>query len=226
MLSVIIVIPAFNEEKTIQAVIESIKLCSNNVDILVVDDGSSDQTPQIVKKTGAILLSNKKNMGYDNSLEKGLFYGYNQGYDYGITMDADGQHPAEDIARFIDSFNNDFLLVIGIRGKLQRVSEYIFAFFSKYLWGIYDPLCGMKGYKLSLLNTFGFFDSYQSMGTEFSIRLTKSGIKIQQLNLSRIINRLDEPRLGSSFKANMYILRSLIYGIIKTSESSKLKINK
>ena len=82
----------------------------------------------------------------------------------------------------------------------------------------------MKGYKLSLLNTFGFFDSYQSMGTEFSIRLSKSGIKIQQLNLSRIINRLDEPRLGSSFKANMYILRSLIYGIIKTSKSSKLKL--
>tara|TARA_X000000950_G_scaffold288042_1_gene402982 strand:+ start:1740 stop:2390 length:651 start_codon:yes stop_codon:yes gene_type:complete len=216
MSSVIVVIPAFNEEKTIKNVIDSIRYSKCNLDIVVVDDGSSDSTGLIVKKTDATLISNNENIGYDKSIEKGLFYGLDQGYEYGITIDADGQHPVEDIERFLKAFNDGFFLVIGIRGKLQRVSEYIFAFFSKILWGIYDPLCGMKGYKLSLLKRIGFFDSYKSMGTEFAIRLTKSGIQSKQLNLSRIINRLDKPRLGNSIIANINILKSLIYGIMRT----------
>ena len=213
MTSVVVVIPAFNEERTLKKVLLS--LSHFDVDIIVVNDGSSDKTHLIAEQAGVNILDNKINLGYDKSLEKGLFYGLEKGYEYAITMDADGQHPPEDIDKFIDLFNEGYELVIGIRGKLQRLSEYIFAFYSKLIWGISDPLCGMKGYKLSLLKKVGFFDSYNSMGTEFTIRLTKSGVKSKQFMLSRILSRSDKPRLGHPIKANMYILKSLIYGIIK-----------
>lgn len=213
MPSVIVVIPAFNEEKTIKKVLSS--LINFDVDVVVVNDGSSDGTQRIVDQAGVAVLTNQINIGYDKSLEKGLFYGIEKGYKYAITMDADGQHPSEDIHKFIQSFNEGYSLVIGIRGKLQRFSEYIFAFYSQLIWGISDPLCGMKGYKLSLLEQLGFFDSYKSMGTEFAIRLTKSGIESKQFMLSRIISRSDKPRLGSPIKANIHIFKSLIYGIIR-----------
>mgnify|MGYP000953578950 CR=1 FL=1 len=214
MKSVIVVIPAYNEEKTIKNVLNS--LIKYDIDIVVVDDGSTDKTSLIANKMGVATLINNKNIGYDKTLERGLFYGIQKGYKYAITMDADGQHPVEDINYFIKSFNEGYALVIGIRGKLQRISEYIFASYAKLMWGIVDPLCGMKGYKLSCLEEFRYFDSYKSMGTEFAIRLVKSGIKKKQFRLSRVIDRADESRLGSSIKANMYILKSLIYGIIKT----------
>ena len=205
MSSVIIVIPAYNEEKTIKKVLES--LSKYEVDVVVVDDGSIDNTGTISSNMGAFVITNKTNIGYDKSIEKGLFFGLEGGYCHAITMDADGQHPAEDVIRFIEAFNNGFGLVIGIRGRLQRLTEHLFSFVAKKIWGIADPLCGMKGYKLSFLEKVGFFDSYKSMGTEFAIRLTKIGIKNKQIRLSRVIDRLDKPRLGSTLRSNMFIFK-------------------
>ncbi len=60
-------------------------------------------------------------------------------------------------------------LVVGVRDRFQRISETLFAFVARTLWRIADPLCGMKGYKLSKLKTIDQLHTYPSIGTELTL---------------------------------------------------------
>lgn len=111
-----IVIPAFNEERAIGKVLESVKArCSDFVrEIIVVDDGSSDATNVIAEKAGAYVIRHKKNMGYGASLKTGIRYAQTE---FVLTMDSDGQHRAEDVLRLWEiADGND--MVVGQRANL------------------------------------------------------------------------------------------------------------
>ena len=88
-----IVIPAFNEQKTIKDVIEKVQSFTDFV--IVVDDKSTDETIKEVKKTDAILFQHQVNLGYDSALERGILEAIKIKSDIIITFDADGQHPSE-----------------------------------------------------------------------------------------------------------------------------------
>ena len=93
----IVVIPAYNEEKTIgKLVLEIKKIC----DVLVVDDCSKDGTREASFKNGAIVHSNKKNKGYSYSINFGIKKAQLLKYKYAITLDADGQHDPKYISIF------------------------------------------------------------------------------------------------------------------------------
>jgi glycosyltransferase involved in cell wall biosynthesis len=88
----IILIPAFNEERRIAAVISSIKSALPGADVLVVDDGSRDGTAAAARRSGAIVVSHPFNMGYGAAIQTGYKYARDKGYDYLVQLDADGQH--------------------------------------------------------------------------------------------------------------------------------------
>ena len=207
---VAVVIPALNEEADIEQVILAVKRHANPI---VVDDGSSDRTASIACNAGAVVVVHVKNMGYDAALESGLFRAIELGFEYAITMDGDGQHTPETLQLFKIKLIEGADLVVGVRDKHQRFAETIFALVSKYLWEVKDPLCGMKGYRLKLLSKVGHFDSYRSIGTEFTLRAARSGYKIVQVPVATI-NRIGSSRFGSGLKSNFRILRALVYGIL------------
>ncbi|MBI4359717.1 MAG: glycosyltransferase family 2 protein [Candidatus Jacksonbacteria bacterium] len=94
------VIPAFNEESTIHAVIEDVqKMCSN---IIVVDDGSKDDTFGAAKAAGAMALRHIVNRGQGAALQTGIASALRRGADIIVTFDADGQHDPDDIERLIE----------------------------------------------------------------------------------------------------------------------------
>ena len=145
----IILIPAFNEEKNIKDVILKFKSYG---DTLVIDDSSTDKTRSIVKKYSKYLIKNKKNIGYDLSLRKGIdFVCKNlKKKKYIITCDGDNQHDPKYIKNMLFFIKKkEFNLVIGSRNKFNRLSENIVSFISKYTLQIYDPYSGMKAYKIS-----------------------------------------------------------------------------
>ena len=202
---VAIVIPAYNEQKTIYKVVESVK--KNGV-VIVVNDASIDDTAKIASKAGAVLVHHDKNKGYDEALNSGFSKANELGCEIIITFDADGQHDPNIIKEFIMLITNGCDIVIGIRSKFQRVSEYIFSWVSKYKWGIHDPLCGMKGYNTKAYKQLGHFSSYNSIGTELCIFSQKYGFKIVQVPI-KVHDRIDKPRMGSRLSANMKILIAL-----------------
>ena len=93
-----IIIPAFNEAQSLDGVLEDLKAtCSHIIDqIVVVDDGSIDETAQIAEKGGAAVIRHPQNLGYGAALKAGIRAAKTS---FVLTMDADGQHQAKDILR-------------------------------------------------------------------------------------------------------------------------------
>ena len=92
----LIIIPAYNEEKNIAPLLEQLAEpeISSYADVLVVDDASTDSTRDIVQRYGFPVVSHVYNLGYGSGLQSGYKYAVLKGYSYVIQMDADGQHVA------------------------------------------------------------------------------------------------------------------------------------
>ncbi len=107
-------VPCYNEESTIGSVILKAKSYVDRV--LVVDDGSSDDTVKIAKKAGARVISHKMNRGKSVAIKTGFNYALNKGYDYVITIDGDGQHNPDEIPTVLGNIlNNGNDISIGFR---------------------------------------------------------------------------------------------------------------
>jgi len=101
MKKILILIPAFNAEKTISSLIDQISAFIPGKDILVIDDGSTDRTYQLAKESGANCIQHKKNKGKGEALKTGFEYAIKEGYSGVITLDADLQHDPKFIPEFI-----------------------------------------------------------------------------------------------------------------------------
>ncbi len=201
-----IVIPALNEAATIGAVLERVKEYGLPI---VVDDGSSDATAALAHEAGAEVVTHTQNQGYDAALNSGFARATALECTYAITIDADGQHNPAQLRDMIDYLDQGYELVLGVRDRHQRIGEVIFAYCAKRLWNISDPLCGMKGYSLELYNKVGYFDSFQSIGTELAVRSVVNGCRsIEMPIITR--DRQDAPRFASKFAANRKILRAML----------------
>ena len=205
-----IVIPAFNESSVIASVV------TKNLDYgipIVVDDGSTDDTATKAFWAGAHIVQIGSNKGYDNALISGIHEAIKLGFSFAITLDGDGQHDPQLIHLFLKEFSMGADLVLGIRSCFQRPSEALFAYLANYLWGIQDPLCGMKGYRLSKLNNLESLSTYSSIGTELTIKAARSGWNIQQVYVP-ILNRARKSRFGVGLNANWRVLKALLFGLL------------
>lgn len=200
-----IVIPALNEASTIGAVIEGV--IGQGIPI-VVDDNSDDDTASVAIEAGAELVSHATNRGYDGALNSGFDRAAQLGCDYVVTLDADGQHHPHLVARFIDALEQGADMAIGIRDRRQRIGEHLFAFVGRLRWGIDDPLCGLKAYRMQIYNDLGHFDGYRSIGTELAVYAATHGARVTQIPIM-VAAREGRPRFGIGWRANRRILRAL-----------------
>ena len=206
-----VIIPAFNEEKTIGKVVKSALQYVPNV--LVADDGSSDNTSLIAKKAGAEVIQSPNNLGYDGILEMGFQSAVNKGATILISMDADGQHPPEvieDMIRLVQI--NDFDIVVGIRKELPRLSERIFAFFTNIKFSINDITCGMKCYKASLYKKYRFKKDFNSIGTYLTLISLKKKYYVKKVYINTK-SREDISRYGININSELKIIYSILRSI-------------
>ena len=103
IVSVCLLIPAFNEARTIGRLVSGAREIADSV--IVVDDGSQDATAQIAQDSGALVLKHRVNSGKGAALRLGFQHVLEHGYDAVITMDSDGQHDVDDIPTFLEAFN-------------------------------------------------------------------------------------------------------------------------
>ena len=209
--SLAIVIPAFNEAKTIGAIVESLLIHGT---VIVVDDGSDDDTAMIAKHAGAFVVQHPYNIGYDGALNSGFEKAITLKSEVIMTFDADGQHSVSVIDDYISEIECGADVVVGIRNRKARFSESIFSFISAKLWNINDPQCGMKAYRCEVFKRLGHFDSYGSIGTELCIFAAKNNFKIAQVQFE-VAERIDDPRFGDFWGANWKIFRAIILGVVR-----------
>lgn len=201
-----IIIPALNEAATIEAVLLKVRTYGTPI---VIDDGSTDATSAIATNNGARVIKHEINRGYDAALNSGFALAAAMGCEYAITMDADGQHDAVQLIVYICHLDEGYDLVLGVRDRKQRVGEVIFSLVAKVLWGIADPLCGMKGYRMSSYARAGDFSTFKSIGTELAVRTVVAGGRCIELPVVTK-PRNDAPRFGGCLRSNGKILRAML----------------
>lgn len=204
-----IIIPAYNESFSIGRVVHDV---SKYGQVIVVDDGSTDDTAFQAKKKFSKVVIHRENCGYDSALESGFKMAAEMGLHYVITIDADGQHNPLLVEQFIEALDDGFDIVFGSRDKKQRFAELVFGWLTFLRWGIRDPLCGMKAYRMSLYLARGYFDAYKSIGTDLAFFALKNNCSFKEITV--ITNtRIDgKPRFGQGIRANMKIFRAMILG--------------
>jgi glycosyltransferase involved in cell wall biosynthesis len=111
---VLIVIPAWNEAGSIGAVVTEVAGELPDVEVLVVDDGSTDQTAALAAAAGAAVARLPYNLGVGGAMRLGYRYGLRNGYDVVVQLDADGQHDPRYVPKLIDALD-DADVVIGAR---------------------------------------------------------------------------------------------------------------
>ncbi len=112
----LVFIPAWNEEDSVAAVITDVRERMPGADILVIDDGSADETAARARAAGALVASLPFNQGLGAALQTGYLHALREGYDLCAHLDADGQHPPAEVARLLEVVRADRAdLVIGSR---------------------------------------------------------------------------------------------------------------
>jgi UDP-N-acetylglucosamine---dolichyl-phosphate N-acetylglucosaminyltransferase len=152
---VAVVIPAHDESKVIQSVIQDVKEHGFST-IIVVDDGSADDTFQKAKQAGAKVLRHKLNRGKGAGTKTGIEAAKQLNADIIVTMDGDGQHEAKDIHKMIRLIKNShYDVVLGNRlhykdsmPKHKLVANYIANFFTWIIYGLWvqDSQSGLRAY--------------------------------------------------------------------------------
>jgi glycosyltransferase involved in cell wall biosynthesis len=191
-------------------------------DVIVSDDGSTDATESIALAEGATVVNQGANRGYDSALAFGIDSAIKQGCTGVVTMDADGQHNPNDLEKVVKALKIESCMVVGVRPKFQRMGEYLSALVTVLFWGIKDPFCGLKGYRLSALLDCDKFDTYKSVGTEIMFRIAKSGAPIKNIEID-IRKRNGQAKFGVGIRPNIKIIRALLLGVFRAKPLPNIK---
>lgn len=202
-MKVSIIVPAYNEGGTVGELIDRIKnVLSEEVEIILVDDNSEDETSEIASERGAKVIRNRRRMGPSACRSMGTKFASGTVI---LTMDADLEHSPEDIPELLSGLDKGADIVVGERRCLPRVSERILSLITRRVMGIKDPLSGFKAIKAEVFSEvdFGRIETY---GLIFLARSLIHGFKIVGVP----VNFLRKRRKPKISLANLRILLSAI----------------
>lgn len=205
--SLIILIPSFNELNNLKKFIKEIH---KRYKVLIIDDCSSDNTSTWLKKNKINFIKNKKNIGYEQSLIKGLkILSKVKKVEKIITMDADGQHKMKHIKKFINVSNNKNPdLIIGSRKKKNRFIESIISKIFQMKYSLEDPLSGFKLYKREKLKEMKFDNFKKFFLVDLVLEFIKKKHKVISINIETN-KRFDNPKVGDLMDTNFKMLSIL-----------------
>jgi len=118
---VLIIVPAWNEERNVGHTVAEIRAARPDYDVVVIDDGSTDQTASVARRAGAVVIQLPFNLGVGGAMRTGFTYAQRHGYRRAIQVDADGQHNPSDIAVVLDGLDR---ADISIGARFADVGDY------------------------------------------------------------------------------------------------------
>ncbi|MCX5701532.1 MAG: glycosyltransferase family 2 protein [Candidatus Omnitrophica bacterium] len=189
-----VIIPTYNEAKTIAKLIRQIR--SQGLEVVVVDDGSADNTSRISQDNGALVLRNSNNEGKGASLIRGFIYVLSKDFDAIVTMDGDGQHLPEDIlyftrlAQYSDSgvFIGNRMLNIKNMPWMRLVTNKFMSWFISTVTkqDIPDTQCGFRLIKKSVFEKLNLRTTRYETESELLIEASRLGFKIESVPIKTV----------------------------------------
>ncbi len=178
-----VLIPALNAERTLPRVVTEAR--QRLEPVIVIDDGSKDATGEVARAVGATVLRHDVNRGKGAALKTGFAWALEHGFEYVITMDADGQHLASEIPKFFEA--EDAELVIGGRAHLfmqmlprRRMANRFSAWVISKCAGtrVFDSQSGFRRYSAKLLRSIRLRTDGFDMESEVIVLAGKRGLRI------------------------------------------------
>lgn len=207
----LIIIPAYNEEGSIEDVVNNIIANYPQYDYVIINDGSRDKTSYICHQKKFNIVDLPVNLGLAGAFQTGLRYAYENGYKKAVQFDADGQHLAEYIRVLEEKADDGFELVIGSRfvtekrdSSLRMLGNTLISAAIKLTTGktINDPTSGMRLFTEGLIKEFALNVNYGPEPDTVSY-LLNNGVKVAEVQVL-----MQERQAGESY---LTLSRSIKY---------------
>lgn len=221
-LSLSVIIPAYNEERNIEVVINQVfstlPAIVNSFEVIAINDGSKDKTPLILsqlanKYRGLQVIHHKKNMGYGNALISGFNRAKN---DYIFFMDADNQFDFSEIKRLL-IFKDDYDIVAGVRIErrdsfLRDLNGTIFNFTVKFLFNIpiMDIDCAFKLFKKEVIKELNLHSPGALINTEILAKARRNNRSLMLVGVTHYPRKY-----GRQSGANLKVIFRAIFEVIR-----------
>jgi len=217
----IAVIPCYNEEATIGSI--ALKTRDYVDKLLVIDDGSNDDTVKIARAAGAEVISHKKNLGKSAAIKTGFKYALKEGYEYAVTIDGDGQHNPNEIPFVLEHLmNNNHDITVGFRSgndtempRWRKIGKRVLDYTTSFGNGGYvtDSQNGFRAFNKNAmkrlypkLNGNGF-----STESEQLIKAHEAGLKVSHKNTTCKYKNLKKTSTKNSTSHGFSVLNHIIW---------------
>lgn len=228
MNKILIIVPAYNEEANIKQTISALSAIDNDVDILVVNDGSTDATSHIVSALPNVNLINLKiNLGIGGAVQTGFKYAKKYNYDIAIQFDGDGQHNANEIEKLLHTLTeykadmvigSRFINKQGFQSTLsRRVGIFVFELLNAAISGqrVSDNTSGFRAYSKRAIEYLAVSYPQDYPEPELVIIMAKKGFRIIEVPV--IMNKREGGKSSINGLKSIYYMIKVILSILITS---------
>lgn len=219
----LVIVPAYNEGQVIFGTLKDLKEALRKegaFDIVVIDDGSRDNTSEQAKRVGVTVLRHRLNRGLGGALGTGLLYAKREGYDLAVTFDADGQHDPGDIRKAVEPIETGKAdIVIGSRIQSQRGTMpwdrklIIWAsnLVTFILFGVWtsDSQSGFRAFSKKAINAIEIKTERMEVSSEIFSEARRHGLKVREVPI-RVIYTPYSRRKGQTNLNALNVLFKLL----------------
>lgn len=190
---IIVAMPAYNEEKYIGSII--LQARQHASEVIVVDDGSTDNTVKVSQLAGATVIKHLENQGYGATIQEILIQAKKRNPAVVVILDADSQHDPEEIPLLIEAVFQGSDLVIGSRKiprdnipAYRKIGQKVISYLSRFLSGkkLSDTESGFRAYSSRALDVLEPKEKGMAVSAEIISEATKKGLKITEVPVSII----------------------------------------
>lgn len=195
----LVLIPAYNEEATVDAVVQSVRSVLPGVDIVVVNDRSSDGTARVAEGAGARVVHTRRRHGYGAALMYGFQFAAAEGYEFTATIDADGQHDPRHLtrlferARTCDVVSGSRYHALSTAGegvpppdRVRLNREFTDLINCITGWSLTDAFCGLKCYRAASLSRLSLSEAGYGFPLQFWMQAWHAGLTVVEEPVERI----------------------------------------
>lgn len=216
----LIIIPAYNEEGSIEAVVNNLERNFPEFDYVVINDGSKDRTSEICHENSFNIIDLPVNLGLTGAVQTGFKYAYKMNYNQAIQFDGDGQHLPEYIGDLVAEIKKGHDCIIGSRFvsapknySLRMLGNSLISWSIRLTTGqkITDPTSGMRMFNKELIRDFALNVNYTPEPDTISF-LIRQGYKIREVQVKMLERQAGQSylTLSRSIKYMVHMFTSIL----------------